>query len=40
MRIESIKVRNYRVFQDVEVKGIPNLAVFFGYEWCRKNYFF
>ena len=27
MRIESIKVRNYKVFQDVEVKEIPNMAV-------------
>ena len=30
MRIESIRIKNYRVFQDVEVNSIPNLAVFLG----------
>lgn len=40
MRIESIKVRNYRVFQDVEVKGIPNLAVFLGMNGAGKTTFF
>ena len=40
MRIESIKVRNYKVFQDVEVKEIPNMAVFLGMNGVGKTTFF
>ncbi len=40
MQIESIKIKNYRVFQDVEVKGIPNMAVFLGMNGVGKTTFF
>ena len=40
MRIESIKIKNYRTFQDVEVKDIPNMAVFLGMNGVGKTTFF
>ena len=40
MRIESIRIKNYRVFQDVEVKEIPNMAVFLGMNGVGKTTFF
>ncbi len=40
MRIESISVKNYKVFQDIEVKEIPNLAVFLGMNGVGKTTFF
>ena len=40
MRIESIKVQNYRVFQNVEVNNIPNMAVFLGMNGVGKTTFF
>lgn len=40
MRIESIQIKNYRVFQDVEVKDIPNMAVFLGMNGVGKTTFF
>ncbi len=40
MRIESIKIRNYRVFQDVQVENIPNMAVFLGMNGVGKTTFF
>lgn len=40
MRIESIKVQNYRVFQNVEVNNIPNMAVFLGMNGVEKTTFF
>lgn len=40
MRIESIRIKNYRVFQDVEVKEIPNMAVFLGMNGAGKTTFF
>ena len=30
MKIESIRVKNYKVFQNIEVENIPNMAVFLG----------
>lgn len=40
MRIESIKVKNYRAFQDVKVEDIPNMAVFLGMNGVGKTTFF
>ena len=40
MRIESIRIRNYRVFQDVEVEAIPNMAIFLGMNGVGKTTFF
>ena len=40
MKIESLKISNYKVFQDVEIKDIPNLAVFLGKNGTGKTTFF
>ena len=40
MKIETIKIRNYRVFQDVVVDDIPNMAVFLGMNGAGKTTFF
>lgn len=40
MRIESIRIHNYRVFQNVEVVDIPNMAVFLGMNGVGKTTFF
>ena len=40
MKIESLKVLNYRVFQNIEVRDIPNLAVFLGKNGSGKTTFF
>ena len=40
MKIETIKIRNYRVFQDVAVEDIPNMAVFLGMNGAGKTTFF
>lgn len=40
MRIEFIRVKNYKVFQDIEVKEIPNMAVFLGMNGAGKTTFF
>ena len=40
MKIESLKIRNYRVFQDVSIERIPNMAVFLGMNGAGKTTFF
>ncbi|MBC6678779.1 AAA family ATPase [Zhenpiania hominis] len=40
MKIEAIKIKNYRVFQDVKVENIPNMAVFLGMNGTGKTTFF
>ena len=40
MKIESIRINNYRVFQDVVVEDIPNMAVFMGQNGAGKTTFF
>lgn len=40
MQIESIKIHNYKVLKDVEVKDISNMAVFLGKNGVGKNTFF
>lgn len=40
MRIESLKIHNYKVFQDTEITDIPNLAVFLGKNGAGKTTFF
>ena len=40
MKIEFIKIINYKVFQNVEVRDIPNLAVFLGKNGSGKTTFF
>ena len=40
MRIESLTVRNYKVFKNVTVKDIPGMAVFMGQNGVGKTTFF
>ncbi len=40
MKIESLKIRNYRVLQNVTIEKIPNMAVFLGKNGAGKTTFF
>lgn len=40
MKIESLKVKNFRVFQNVEIYDLPNMAVFLGKNGSGKTTFF
>lgn len=40
MKIESLKIHNYKVFKDIEVKDIPNMAIFLGKNGVGKTIFF
>ena len=40
MQIESLKVRNFRVFKDVKVESLPPMAVFLGQNGAGKTTFF
>ncbi|MBO4794429.1 MAG: AAA family ATPase [Deltaproteobacteria bacterium] len=40
MKIESIRIRNYKVFRNAEAKDIPELAVFIAKNGCGKTTFF
>ena len=40
MKIESIKIQNYRIFQNAEVNDIPGMAVFLGKNGSGKTTFF
>ncbi len=40
MQIESLRIRNFRVFKDVVVENIPSMAVFVGQNGAGKTTFF
>lgn len=40
MKIESLAIKNYKVFRDVQVNDIPNMAVFLGKNGVGKTTFF
>ena len=40
MRIESIKIHNYKTFQDAEATDLPSMAVFLGRNGSGKTTFF
>ena len=40
MQIESLRIRNFRVFNDVYVENIPQMAVFMGQNGAGKTTFF
>lgn len=40
MKIESLKITNYKVFKDVHIKDLPNMAVFLGKNGVGKTTFF
>ena len=40
MQIESLHIQNFRVFRDVRVENIPQMAVFMGQNGVGKTTFF
>ena len=40
MRIERIRVRNFRAFKDVEIREVPRLAIFVGANGTGKSTLF
>ena len=40
MKIESLRIKNYRVFRDIYMSSIPNFAVFIGKNGVGKTTFF
>lgn len=40
MRIESLRIKNYKVFRDVLLRDIPNMAVFLGSNGAGKSTLF
>jgi predicted ATPase len=40
MRIQTLRIKNYKVFKDVEITNIPNMAVFLGMNGVGKSTFF
>lgn len=40
MRIETLKIKNFKVFRDIEITNIPNMAVFLGMNGAGKTTFF
>lgn len=40
MKIEKIKIKNYKVFKDIEIKDIPNMCVFLGANGVGKSTLF
>ena len=40
MKINSIEIHNFKIFQDVKIANIPDLAVFIGKNGSGKSSFF
>jgi predicted ATPase len=40
MRIESLKIKNFKAFENVEIKNLPPLAVFIGANGTGKSTLF
>ena len=40
MRVQTIKIKNFKVFKDIEITNIPNMAVFLGMNGSGKSTFF
>ena len=40
MKIESLRIKNYKVFKDVTMKNLPNMAVFLGANGSGKSTLF
>jgi len=40
MRVQTIKIKNFKVFKDIEIDNIPNMAVFLGMNGTGKSTFF
>ncbi|MCL2421238.1 MAG: AAA family ATPase [Defluviitaleaceae bacterium] len=40
MRVETLKIKNFKVFKDISILNIPNMAVFLGMHGVGKSTFF
>jgi len=40
MKIEKIRIKNFKVFQDVEIKNLPNMCIFLGANGVGKTTLF
>lgn len=40
MRVQTLRIKNFKVFKDVEIANIPNMAVFLGMNGVGKSTFF
>lgn len=40
MKLESLSIKNYRVFQDVQIRNMPGLCVFVGANGSGKSTLF
>ena len=40
MRIQTLSIKNFKVFNDVKITNIPNMAVFLGMNGAGKSTFF
>ncbi|MDD4168876.1 MAG: AAA family ATPase [Desulfotomaculaceae bacterium] len=40
MRIESLKIKNFKIFKDILIRNIPNMAVFMGANASGKSTLF
>jgi predicted ATPase len=40
MKIESIRIKNYKIFKDIFIRDIPNMAVFLGANGSGKSTLF
>lgn len=40
MRIESIRIKNFKVLRDIHLKDMPEMAVFLGANGAGKSTFF
>jgi len=40
VRVQTLKIKNFKVFKDVEIINIPNMAVFLGMNGVGKSTFF
>lgn len=40
MKIESLQVKNFKVFKNIQIKNVPNMAVFLGKNGSGKSTFF
>ena len=39
MKIEKIRIVNFKALQNVEIKDLPNMCVFLGANGTGKNHF-
>lgn len=40
MKLESLSIKNYRVFQDIQIRNMPGLCVFVGANGSGKSTLF